>query len=173
MLVLHADSSPILQMDYDIFLFSRIYEYRRRGFSDKACVLKGVYKTGGVVTAAGCVMAVAFSGLLFSDAWVLNEYGVVLCLSVLFDTFVVRTMMVPALVGMLRCANWWPVRMPPGLRTEADPTDEFEAADEGGPTPAPAAAAAHPTPGLAAEPSEKTPLLPGAHDDAVGTINPV
>lgn len=56
-----------LGLDYDTFLLTRIMEYRMSGLSDRQSVLKGTVKTGGIITAAGIIMAIAFSGLLFSD----------------------------------------------------------------------------------------------------------
>jgi uncharacterized membrane protein YdfJ with MMPL/SSD domain len=103
-----------LGLDYDVFLFSRIYEYRLDGYSDVACITKGVYKTGGVITAAGVIMAIAFGGLLMSKMMMLNQFGFFLCLAVLIDTFIIRTMMVPALLRLAGPVNWWPSVMPEG-----------------------------------------------------------
>jgi len=102
-----------LGLDYDIFLVSRIVEYRVRGFSDRASIVMGVSKTGGIISGAGLIMALAFSGLCFSDKILLQQFGVLLITSVLFDTFVVRTVLVPALMLSAQGANWWPRRMPP------------------------------------------------------------
>jgi uncharacterized membrane protein YdfJ with MMPL/SSD domain len=79
-----------LGLDYDVFLFSRVVEYRRMGYTDRASILKGVYKTGGIITAAGIIMAIAFTGPTMSNQLVLNEFGFMLCVAVLVDTFVVR-----------------------------------------------------------------------------------
>ncbi len=53
-----------LALDYDIFLMSRAVEFRRRGWSDRAAVCLAVEKTGGVISAAGGIMALSFGGLL-------------------------------------------------------------------------------------------------------------
>jgi uncharacterized membrane protein YdfJ with MMPL/SSD domain len=79
-----------LGLDYDVFLFSRVAEYRKMGYTDRAAILKGVYKTGGIITAAGIIMAIAFTGPTMSNQLVLNEFGFMLCVAVLVDTFVVR-----------------------------------------------------------------------------------
>src|SRR5690606_38026411 len=55
-----------LGLDYDIFLISRIVEYRALNFYTSASVVKGVYKTGSIITGAGIIMAIAFSALSFS-----------------------------------------------------------------------------------------------------------
>merc|ERR1712137_811857 len=54
-----------LGMDYDIFLVSRIFEYRLDGYSDAASIMQGVARTGGIISGAGLVMSLAFSGLFF------------------------------------------------------------------------------------------------------------
>ena len=84
----------------DLFLMCRIAEYRKKMFSTTASIVKAVYETGSIITAAGIIMAVAFSGLLFSDIEVLNMVGFIMASSVIFDTFVVRTILVPAIMAI-------------------------------------------------------------------------
>eukprot|EP00727_Mastigamoeba_balamuthi_P004784 m51a1_g14303 hypothetical protein (763) ;mRNA; r:448556-451318 len=79
-----------LGIDYDVFLFSRVTEYYARGFSPDEAIVLGCQHTGGVITGAGAVMAVAFSGLMMSHDPMLQEIGVFLVVAVLLDTFVIR-----------------------------------------------------------------------------------
>jgi len=110
-----------LGIDYDVFLFSRITEERERGYSSDEAIRLGYYHTGGVITGAGVVMAIAFSGLMLSKQHILQQLGFFLSISVLLDTFVIRMLLVPALLHLLGNANWWPSRMPaitlPDLRS--------------------------------------------------------
>mmetsp|Transcript_11578 Transcript_11578/g.17285 ORF Transcript_11578/g.17285 Transcript_11578/m.17285 type:complete len:861 (-) Transcript_11578:344-2926(-) len=101
-----------LALDYDIFLICRVAEYRRMGYTDKASILKAVHETGGIITAAGIIMAIAFGGMLFSKTDTLNQIAWILFSSVLFDTFVVRTILVPAVVSIAGPVNYWPQRVP-------------------------------------------------------------
>lgn len=101
-----------LGLDYDIFLVTRIVEFRLMGFTDKASVFRGAAKSSGVISGAGVIMALAFTGLLFSDKLVFQQFGLLLIVSVLFDTFVVRTVLVPALMLIAEDFNWWPRQMP-------------------------------------------------------------
>ncbi len=101
-----------LGLDYDIFLLSRISEYRKNAFTDKASIQKGVYKTGGIITAAGVIMAIAFSGLMISSLVVMKQLGFILCFAVLVDTFVIRTILVPAIMSIADKWNWWPAKLP-------------------------------------------------------------
>merc|ERR1712060_201573 len=81
---------------------------------------RGATKAGGVISGAGLIMSLDFSGLCFSDKLLMQQFGVLLVLSVLFDTFVVRTVLVPALMLMAEDGNWWPRRMPPPIYQELE-----------------------------------------------------
>ena len=105
-----------LGLDYDVFLISRIYEFRLGGYVDHAAALKGIYKTGYIITAAGLIMTVAFGGLFASTELLLNQAAFLLVVSVLFDTFVVRTLLVPALFALSGARSWWPAPLPPGTK---------------------------------------------------------
>jgi len=101
-----------LGLDYDIFLISRIIEYRRQGLSDASAIVKGVGRTGGIISGAGIIMSLAFSGMFFSPKLMHQQFACLLVTSVLLDTFVVRTVLVPALMFSAGDWNWWPHRMP-------------------------------------------------------------
>jgi uncharacterized membrane protein YdfJ with MMPL/SSD domain len=101
-----------LGLDYDIFLLTRIAEFRSMGYTEKASIMMGLCKTGSIITAAGVIMAIAFSGLLFSSEMLLNQCSFYLVFAVLVDTFVIRTVMVPAIMGFAGGVNWWPRRVP-------------------------------------------------------------
>merc|ERR1712154_375703 len=63
-----------LALDYDVFLFARIYEYRvMGGVPTHEAIIRGVYKTGSIITAAGIIMGIAFCGLLLSQITSLNQ----------------------------------------------------------------------------------------------------
>eukprot|EP00931_Biecheleriopsis_adriatica_P065822 TRINITY_DN40294_c0_g1_i1.p1 TRINITY_DN40294_c0_g1~~TRINITY_DN40294_c0_g1_i1.p1 ORF type:complete len:784 (+),score=130.11 TRINITY_DN40294_c0_g1_i1:263-2353(+) len=116
-----------LGLDYDIFLVSRIVEFRLEGFSDRSSIVLGVASTGGIISGAGAIMAVAFSGLFFSNKLLHQQFALLLVTSVLLDTFVVRTVLVPALMLSAGEWNWWPREMPAlkhSWRAMADSDDE-------------------------------------------------
>jgi len=101
-----------LGLDYDVFLISRVLEFREEAYTDNSSVLKGLYKTGGIITAAGIIMAVAFSGLLMSGELLLNQTAFCLVAAVLVDTFIVRTVLVPILLGFTGSKSWYPRKLP-------------------------------------------------------------
>jgi len=97
-----------LALDYDVFLFARVHEYRLQGLPTRESIVRGVYSTGSIITAAGVIMAIAFSGLLFSEMPALNQTGFILVVAVLVDTFIIRTLLVPAVLAIAKEVNWWP-----------------------------------------------------------------
>eukprot|EP01105_Mastigella_eilhardi_P013546 TRINITY_DN3089_c0_g1_i3.p1 TRINITY_DN3089_c0_g1~~TRINITY_DN3089_c0_g1_i3.p1 ORF type:complete len:868 (-),score=205.36 TRINITY_DN3089_c0_g1_i3:122-2566(-) len=101
-----------LGLDYDIFLFSRIVEFRQRGFSDRLAVRFGVERTGAIVTVAGLIMAIAFGGLMSGSTWLIIQMGFLEAFAVVVDTFVVRTVLTPCIVYLAGRANWWPRKLP-------------------------------------------------------------
>ena len=117
-----------LSLDYDIFLFSRIREYRSRGYSTKVATIYGVERTGYLITFCGLIMAVAFCGLFMSDMLVLNTFALVLVSAVLIDTFIVRTLIVPSFVHLFGELNWWPLKYETTVH-EYEEADEYHAYD--------------------------------------------
>ncbi|MHA1303148.1 MAG: MMPL family transporter [Candidatus Heimdallarchaeaceae archaeon] len=114
-----------LGLDYDVFLLSRISEYRRKGYTERSAIHKGVYRTGGIISAAGIIMAIAFSGLMMSTEMVLNQFGFILCFAVLVDTFIIRTILVPAIMSLAEKWNWWPGKMPKPTKDDYYVEDEL------------------------------------------------
>jgi uncharacterized membrane protein YdfJ with MMPL/SSD domain len=103
-----------LALDYDVFLISRILEYRTdERYDHKSSIAAGLDSTGGLITAAGVIMTVAFGGLMFSSSPVLYQWSFLLTTAVLLDTFVIRTLIVPIVTGWTGPRySWWPRRLP-------------------------------------------------------------
>ena len=97
-----------LAIDYDLFLLVRVREYWAEGHSTREAICRGLHKSGTVISAAGVIMAVAFCALLFSSSAAMNQLSLYLVSCVLFDTFVVRPLLVPALFSLAAETNWWP-----------------------------------------------------------------
>mmetsp|Transcript_8900 Transcript_8900/g.18779 ORF Transcript_8900/g.18779 Transcript_8900/m.18779 type:complete len:808 (-) Transcript_8900:284-2707(-) len=102
-------------LDYDIFLFSRIYADRKSGvfLDDQSAIINAVAATGPVITTAGVIMCLSFSGMIVqSSNPFLSQLGFTMIFGILVDTFVVRTLLVPAFLSMAGRFNWWPGNMP-------------------------------------------------------------
>jgi len=104
-----------LGVDYNIFLMARVRE-EALSMSTRDAMLKGLAVTGGVITSAGIVLAGTFSVLAVLPLVALTQVGLTVALGVLLDTFVVRSVLVPALTFELGERTWWPFRLRPGRR---------------------------------------------------------
>jgi RND superfamily putative drug exporter len=96
-----------LGVDYNIFLLARAREETlKHGTHDG--ILRALAVTGGVITSAGIVLAGTFSVLAVLPLVFLTEIGFVVAFGVLLDTFLVRSVLVPALVLLIGPNIWWP-----------------------------------------------------------------
>ncbi len=93
-----------LGVDYNVFLIARIREERS--------VIKGLERTGGVITSAGLILAGTFLTLLATELESLFQVGFTVALGLLVDTFLIRIFLVPSIMLMLGRWNWWPSRDP-------------------------------------------------------------
>ncbi|HKT56593.1 MAG TPA: efflux RND transporter permease subunit [Microbacterium sp.] len=117
-----------LGVDYNIFLMTRVREESRRHGTRRG-VLHGLVITGGVITSAGIVLASTFAALAVIPILFLVQIAFIVALGVLLDTFLVRSLLVPALSYDIGRAIWWPSRLarPAGEqpdRTPAEPLPE-------------------------------------------------
>lgn len=116
-----------LGVDYNIFLITRtLEEADEHGTRDG--VLRALGATGGVITSAGILLAAVFAVLGVLPLVVLAQLGVVICIGVLLDTLVVRTVLVPAIVRVLGERFWWPRRVDHAgrHRPEGEPTEDAD-----------------------------------------------
>jgi RND superfamily putative drug exporter len=95
--------------DYNILLMSRIREEADSHASLRDAVVRAIERTGGTITAAGLILAGAFTVLgLASNNPQARQLGFTIAFAVFLDTFFVRTLLVPAIAVLLGRWNWWP-----------------------------------------------------------------
>jgi RND superfamily putative drug exporter len=99
-----------LGIDYNIFLMARVREEAGR-HGTREGTLRGLAVTGAVITGAGIVLAGTFGALAVLPLVVLTEIGFIVAFGVLLDTFIVRSVIVPALVMDAGRRVWWPSRL--------------------------------------------------------------
>lgn len=99
-----------LSTDYGVFLLGRIKEAHDEGLPTREAVAAGVASTGRVVTAAAILMAVAIGAFSTSSISFIQQIGIATAAGVLIDAFVVRTFLVPSLMGLMGRWNWWSPR---------------------------------------------------------------
>jgi RND superfamily putative drug exporter len=99
-----------LGVDYNIFLMSRVRE-ETLGHGTRRGILRGLVATGGVITSAGLVLAATFAALGVIPILFLAQLAFIVAFGVLLDTFVVRSLLVPALSYDIGPAIWWPSKL--------------------------------------------------------------
>lgn len=96
-----------LGVDYTIFLVTRAREETPQ-FGTRGGIVRAVSATGAVITSAGIVLAAVFAVLGVLPLIVMTQLGIIVGLGILLDTFVVRTVVIPALFTLIGPAIWWP-----------------------------------------------------------------
>ncbi|HVT65135.1 MAG TPA: MMPL family transporter [Mycobacteriales bacterium] len=96
-----------LSMDYQVFLVSRMHEEWIHTGDNKLAVSVGQAETGRVITAAATIMIMVFLAFVFGDQRQVSEFGLGLAGAVMIDAFILRTVLVPAVMHAFGQANWY------------------------------------------------------------------
>ncbi|WP_028611656.1 MMPL family transporter [Paenibacillus harenae] len=113
-----------LAMDYEVFLVSRMKEEYSRTGDGKMAVLAGMANSGSVVTAAGLIMVVVFASFIFVEDTMIKSMGLALAFGIFVDAFIVRLMIVPAVMALMPRLAWyfprWLDRITPNIDVEGE-----------------------------------------------------
>ncbi|MFJ4317546.1 MMPL family transporter [Streptomyces lavendulae] len=96
-----------LSMDYQVFLVSRMYEEWLETGDNRRAVRVGLAETSRVINSAAVIMISVFLAFVLSGDRLIAMFGIALAAAVALDAFVLRTLLVPALMHLLGGANWW------------------------------------------------------------------
>jgi RND superfamily putative drug exporter len=96
-----------LAMDYQLFLATGMREAWAHGAAPRLAVAQGFRAGRTVVSAAAIIMIAVFSGFIASDSVIIKSMGLGLALGVLFDAFIVRMLLMPAVMHVLGGSAWW------------------------------------------------------------------
>jgi RND superfamily putative drug exporter len=111
-----------LSMDYQVFLVSRMHEEWVHTKNNERAVTFGQGETGGIITAAALIMIAVFLGFLLTPGRPIKIFGFGLASAVFLDAFILRTMLVPALMHIFGKSNWffpgWLEKVTPRLSVE-------------------------------------------------------
>ena len=125
-----------LSTDYEVFLVSRMHEEWTLTGDNKRAVIRGQAETGRVITAASLIMILVFVAFIVGGLGVpVQQIGLGFAAAIFVDAYVIRTVLVPAVMHMLGRANWWL----PGWLDRALPRLQVESAElsSAGPLPEP------------------------------------
>ncbi|SEO88515.1 MMPL family transporter [Paenibacillus sp. OV219] len=113
-----------LAMDYEIFLVSKMREVYAQTGDPRKAILDGVRDSGKVVTAAGLIMISVFIGFMLAPDAIIKSMGLALAFGVLFDAFIVRMTLVPAVMSLMGKSAWympkWLDRILPNIDIEGE-----------------------------------------------------
>ncbi|MGW1374621.1 MMPL family transporter [Streptomyces sp. NPDC002446] len=128
-----------LSMDYQVFLVSRMYEEWQLTRDNRRAVRVGLAETSRVINSAAVIMIAVFAAFVLSGDRTIAMFGIGLASAVALDAFVLRTLLVPALMHMLGGANWWLPswldRRLPRISIEPPPAPDDAAPEPGGERP--------------------------------------
>ena len=97
--------------DYNIFMISDIWKNRRKNKAHKKSISGGVASTGAVITSAGLILAGTFGVLASLPIQLLVQFGIVTAAGILIDTFIVRPLLVPAILTAFGKWSYWPGKL--------------------------------------------------------------
>lgn len=113
-----------LAMDYEVFLVSKMREVYSHTGNAREAVLEGVKSNAGVVAAAGLIMTSIFAGFILASDPTVKQMGLALAFGVLFDAFIVRLTLVPAIMILMGDTAWylpkWLDRVLPNIDIEGE-----------------------------------------------------
>lgn len=96
-----------LAMDYEVFLVSSMKESHAHGRHGNGAIVQGFEQAARVVVAAALIMTAVFAGFVFNEDPMIRQFGFALAVGVMVDAFVVRMLLVPAVMSIFGDAAWW------------------------------------------------------------------
>ena len=96
-----------LSTDYEVFLVSRMREEWTLSGDSKRAVIRGQAETGRVITAASLIMILVFAAFIMTGQEAIMQIGLGFAAAIFVDAYIIRTVLVPAVMHMLGRANWW------------------------------------------------------------------
>lgn len=113
-----------LAMDYQVFLVTRIREAHVHGASPREAVIDGFRNSARVVAAAAVIMTAVFAAFMLQDEPIIKSMGFALAVAVIFDAFIVRMTLIPAVMYLLGDKAWylpkWLDRVLPNVDVEGE-----------------------------------------------------
>jgi RND superfamily putative drug exporter len=101
-----------LSMDYEVFILSRMREEYDRTGSTETAVVRGIGRTGRLVTSAALILFLAFTSMASGPETDVKMFATGLGAGILLDATVIRALIVPAVISLMGRWNWWLPRWP-------------------------------------------------------------
>lgn len=128
--------ASFLPMDYEVFLVSRVREEYTHGYPARRAMLQGLNTTGRIIAAAGAIMVSVFFAFVLEDDTTIKSLGFGLGFAILVDAFIIRLVLLPAVMLLLGKTAWyipgWLDRLLPTLDVEGSAREDAEDAPQAG-----------------------------------------
>jgi putative drug exporter of the RND superfamily len=116
-----------LSMDYEVFILSRMREEFDRTGSTSTAVIRGIGRTGRLVTSAALILFLTFTAMASGPGTDLKMFATGLAAGIILDATVIRALIVPAVISLMGRWNWWLPSWPAKLlRVEPSPLKPAE-----------------------------------------------
>ena len=104
-----------LSMDYEVFILARMREEYDRTGSTRTAVVRGIGRTGRLVTSAALILFLAFTAMASGPDTEVKMLATGLAAGILIDATIIRALIVPAVIAVMGRWNWWLPRWPARL----------------------------------------------------------
>jgi RND superfamily putative drug exporter len=94
-------------MDYEVFLLTRIKESYRRTRDNNQSIITGIEKSGWIITSAALIVIFICGSFMVADVLMVKAFGLGIAVAVFVDAFLVRTILVPSTMALLKQLNWY------------------------------------------------------------------
>lgn len=94
-------------MDYEVFLLSRIREQYELTHNNKQSIIFGMEKSGKIITSAALIVIILCGSFMFADDLMVKEFGLGIAIAITVDAFIIRILLVPAIMALLKGWNWY------------------------------------------------------------------
>lgn len=94
-------------MDYEVFLLTRIKEFYEASGDSKQSIIFGIEKTGRIITSAALIVIFLCASFLVADVLLVKAFGVGIAVAIFIDAFLIRTLLVPSVMVLLKSWNWY------------------------------------------------------------------
>ena len=94
-------------MDYEVFLLSRIYEAYKRTHDNDRSIIFGIVKSSRIITSAAVIVIFLCGAFMVADVFLVKEFGLGIAVAIFVDAFLIRTLLVPSTMSLVKSWNWY------------------------------------------------------------------
>ena len=94
-------------MDYEVFLLTRIQEHYKKTQDNQSSIIFGIEQSSRIITSAALIVICLCGAFMTADVLMVKEFGLGIAVAIAVDAFVIRTLLVPSTMVLLKSWNWY------------------------------------------------------------------